>query len=185
MRQKNKKICQISALPDVDYTDEFSYVPLFLIFLSQFVLGIGNTLFTSLGPTYIDDNTKQGNSPLILSLMFAVGYVGPMIGYGFAYIILRFYIAPTLTPLIPRDDYRWMGAWWLGWILIGTLMLGFAGIIWSFPKNLKRKVTNEKDVPNDIQCVENFEQQLNDSSTIEKHDMTEKSGDLRGMSKHE
>lgn len=52
-------------------------VPLILIFLSQFVLGIGNTLYYALGQTYLDDNTKKTKTPLLLSYAFALRTFGP------------------------------------------------------------------------------------------------------------
>lgn len=54
-----------------------SITPLVLIFLSQFVLGIGNTLYFALGQTYLDDNTKKKNTPLLLSYAFAFRTSGP------------------------------------------------------------------------------------------------------------
>ncbi|XP_031636084.1 solute carrier organic anion transporter family member 74D-like [Contarinia nasturtii] len=147
------KICQKSAIFGDECDEIFSYVPLFLIFLSQFVLGIGNTLYYSLGTTYIDDNTNQRNSPLMLSYASAMRIFGPAFGYGFSYIILkRFYIALTLTPLISRDDQRWMGAWWVGWLLIGVLMFIFSGVIGLFPKSLKKEKTVEKHEMDEEKC---------------------------------
>lgn len=54
-----------------------SIIPLVLIFLSQFVLGIGNTLYYALGQTYLDDNTKKTNTPLLLSYAFSLRTLGP------------------------------------------------------------------------------------------------------------
>lgn len=54
-----------------------SIVPLVLIFLSQFVLGVGNTLYYALGQTYLDDNTKKTKTPLLLSYAFALRTFGP------------------------------------------------------------------------------------------------------------
>jgi len=42
-----------------------SIVPLVLIFLSQFVAGIGVLLFFSLGGPYLDDNIKKTQSPML------------------------------------------------------------------------------------------------------------------------
>lgn len=51
------KLCL--GLIDSEECDElFSIVPLVLIFMSQFVLGVGNTMYYALGQTYLDDNTK-------------------------------------------------------------------------------------------------------------------------------
>lgn len=106
---KNSKLCKDTEKPPDDCDEVFSYVPLILIFLSQFVLGIGNTLYYSLGQTYLDDNTKKRNTPLMLSYAFAMRMLGPVLGFGFAYLTMRIYIDPTKTPIISRDDPRWLG----------------------------------------------------------------------------
>lgn len=49
-----------------DTVGEFSSVPPLVVFFSQFVLGIGTTLYFALGQTYIDDNTKKKNTPILL-----------------------------------------------------------------------------------------------------------------------
>lgn len=54
-----------------------SILPLVLIFLSQFVLGIGNTLYYALGQTYLDDSTKKSNTPLLLSYAYSLRVLGP------------------------------------------------------------------------------------------------------------
>lgn len=58
-----------------------SVVPLILIFLSQFVLGVGNTLYYSLGQTYLDDNTKKTNTPLMLAVAMSLRMIGPIVGF--------------------------------------------------------------------------------------------------------
>lgn len=46
--------------------DMASILPLILIFLSQFVLGIGSTLYYALGQPYLDDNVKKTQTPMLL-----------------------------------------------------------------------------------------------------------------------
>ncbi|EDW28766.1 GL18770 [Drosophila persimilis] len=118
--------------------DLFTYVPLVLIFLSQFVLGVGNTLYYSLGQTYLDDNTKKTNTPLMLAVAMSLRMIGPVVGFFFGYISLNTFIDPTKTPLIDSKDPRWLGAWWLGWVILGTLMCLFSGLIGLFPKQLPK-----------------------------------------------
>lgn len=65
-----------------------------------------------------------------------------MIPLGF--ISLNTFIDPTQTPLINKDDPRWLGAWWLGWVILGTLMCVFSGLIGLFPKQLPKKSNAEK-----------------------------------------
>uniref|UniRef100_A0A1I8PEC0 Solute carrier organic anion transporter family member n=1 Tax=Stomoxys calcitrans TaxID=35570 RepID=A0A1I8PEC0_STOCA len=117
----------------------FSIVPLVLVFLSQFVLGIGNTLYYSLGQSYLDDNTKKTNTPLMLSVAFSLRLVGPIVGFFLGYVSLNMFIDPSKTPLIDSKDPRWLGAWWFGWMILGTLMILFSGLIGLFPKELPKR----------------------------------------------
>ncbi|XP_055644235.1 solute carrier organic anion transporter family member 74D isoform X2 [Toxorhynchites rutilus septentrionalis] len=129
--------------------DLISIVPLILIFLSQFVLGIGNTLYYSLGQTYLDDNTKKTNTPLLLAYASSLRTLGPVIGFALGYFALKIYIDPTKTPVIDSSDPRWLGAWWLGWIILGIAMLIFAALIGLFPKELpSNKVENKRPSSN-------------------------------------
>ncbi|KAJ8669938.1 hypothetical protein QAD02_001197 [Eretmocerus hayati] len=117
--------------------------PRLLVFFSQIVLGIGTTLYYGLGQTYMDDNTKKKYSPIMFGFTFAMRTVGPVFGFFLSYFCLKFYIDPNLHPIIPEDDPRWLGAWWLGWIILGIAMTFFAMILSMFPRTLKK--TNSMD----------------------------------------
>lgn len=105
--KRNNKLC-LSVPQITDECDEvFSYLPLVLIFMSQFVLGIGNTLYYSLGQSYLDDNTHHGKTPLMLAYALSMRMFGPILGFALAYFMLSFYIDPTLTPIILQNDPRW------------------------------------------------------------------------------
>lgn len=46
--------------------DTASVMPLLITFLSQFVLGMGSTLYYALGQTYLDDSVKKTETPMLL-----------------------------------------------------------------------------------------------------------------------
>lgn len=118
-----------------------------LIFLSQFVLGIGNTLYYALGQAYLDDNTHRSNTPLVLSYAISLRMFGPVLGFFLGFVSLNMFIDPTKTPIITKTDPRWLGAWWFGWIILGASMICSAAVIGLFPKHLpkKKEVTNDKE----------------------------------------
>lgn len=122
--------CDEETLLDV------SVLPRLLIFVSQFILGIGTTLYYGLGQTYLDDNTKKKNTPMLLGFTFALRTIGPAIGFLLGYGCLSLYIDPSLHPVITKKDPRWLGAWWLGWIILGVTMGMFSILIAMFPKHL-------------------------------------------------
>ncbi|XP_078039882.1 organic anion transporting polypeptide 33Ea [Augochlora pura] len=134
------QVCDEESMLDV------SILPRLLIFLSQFVLGIGTTLYYGLGQTYLDDNTKKKDTPMLLGITFALRTVGPAIGFLLGYGCLSLYIDPSLHPVINKNDPRWLGAWWLGWIIVGAMMGMFSILIAMFPRHLpKPKTSNAID----------------------------------------
>lgn len=150
----------------------FSYVPLVLIFLSQFILGIGNTLYYSLGQSYMDDNTKKTNTPLMLGYAFSLRMFGPLLGFFLSYVFLNMYIDPSKTPIITSNDPRWLGAWWLGWIVLGIAMIFFAVLVGLFPRDMpkrKKEGVPRGNVENGGQYEEGSEG-LMQSTMNSKHD---------------
>ena len=132
---------------DAEKCDElFTIVPLVLIFFSQFVLGIGNTLYYSLGQSYLDDNTKKTNSPMLFAYAMSLRMFGPVVGVVLGYVSLNLYIDPTKTPLITNKDPRWLGAWWFGWIILGLTMLMFSWLIGMFPRVMPKPKLELKQI---------------------------------------
>ncbi|XP_029661643.1 solute carrier organic anion transporter family member 74D isoform X1 [Formica exsecta] len=139
-------ICSHTDQPeqcDAETMLSISLLPRLLVFISQFILGIGTTLYYGLGQTYLDDNTKKKNTPMLLGFTFALRTVGPAIGFLLGYGCLSLYIDPKLHPVITQKDPRWLGAWWLGWIILGVTMGMFAVFIAMFPRDLLKS----EDIP--------------------------------------
>ncbi|ODM96224.1 Solute carrier organic anion transporter family member 1C1, partial [Orchesella cincta] len=124
-----------------------SIAPLIIIFLSQFVAGIGVLLFFTLGGPYLDDNSSRHDMPRVLGVTMSLRLIGPTIGYLIASGTLKLFVNPLLTPVITPDDPRWIGCWWLGWVIFGTAMFIMSFFIALFPKRLRRK--NQKSVDPD------------------------------------
>ncbi|XP_011500420.1 PREDICTED: solute carrier organic anion transporter family member 5A1 [Ceratosolen solmsi marchali] len=137
-----------------------NFAPQALLFVAQLVSGIGGSLYYTLGVSYMDDNIQKSKTPALISFSYFLRMLGPAIGYGLASFALKFYISPSLTPTITMQDPRWLGAWWLGWIILAILLFVFASILALFPKTLPRaaarkvlalernkSATNIKDAP--------------------------------------
>ncbi|KAF3425089.1 hypothetical protein E2986_03669 [Frieseomelitta varia] len=115
-----------------------NFAPQVLLFIAQLVSGVGGSLYYTLGVSYMDDNIQKSKTPALISFSYFLRMLGPAIGYGLASFSLKFYISPSLTPTITTQDPRWLGAWWLGWIILAFLLFIFASIIALFPKTLPR-----------------------------------------------
>ena len=64
--------------------------------------------------------------------------MGPACGYTLASYSLKYFVLPSLTPTIGPSDPRWVGAWWLGWVVIGVLLAVSALFLGMFPRSLPR-----------------------------------------------
>ncbi|XP_070533238.1 solute carrier organic anion transporter family member 3A1-like [Ptychodera flava] len=112
---------------------------LLLFIIGQFVIGAGNTPFIPLGTTYIDDGVRQHETALYLAVIYASLLIGPTFGFILCARTLSKYVdfyrvdESLLSSLTPNDP-RWVGAWWIGF-LFGGILLIFASIpLFGFPK---------------------------------------------------
>lgn len=118
-----------------------------LFFIGQFVSGIGSTALFSLGFTYMDDNIKKRHSPLYIGATVSLRSLGPSLGYILSSFCLKLYIDPSAKHEFSQEDPRWLGAWWLGFLIIGTLQVLIAFPMLLFPKRLP---TDSKVNPNPV-----------------------------------
>ncbi|XP_032590814.1 solute carrier organic anion transporter family member 74D isoform X2 [Drosophila grimshawi] len=123
--------------------------PQLILFGAQFILGIGQALFIVIGLAYMDDNTTKSKTPAMLSFSTFLRMLGPAVGYSLASVCLRWYIDPTTEPLIKPEDPRWLGAYWIGWLILAAITFLIACLMTLFPKELPstraRRLKCEKD----------------------------------------
>lgn len=113
--------------------------------LGSFLKGFGSTAFYTIGTPYLDDNVKKKNSPMYLGILGAFRLLGAIFGYLLASVCLKYYENPFDDPGFSRNDPRWIGAWWLGFIIFGIILLFFSFLLLLFPRNLKK---------NNPECIE-------------------------------
>ncbi|XP_074554659.1 solute carrier organic anion transporter family, member 1D1 [Halichoeres trimaculatus] len=113
------------------------------VFLGNMLRGIGETPIMPLGVSYLDDFSREENTPFYLACIHTVGILGPMFGFMLGSYLAKIYVdigsvdLDTIT--INYKDSRWVGAWWLGFIVTGTVVL-LSGIpFWFLPKSLPKQ----------------------------------------------
>ncbi|KAM9311392.1 solute carrier organic anion transporter family member 1A6-like [Gastrophryne carolinensis] len=128
--------------PALDCNKETNYMWVYVM-IGNMLRGIGETPITPLGLSYIDDFARPENTALYLAFLHAVSLFGPMAGFMLSSYTAKLFVdigfvdmdTVTITP----QDSRWVGAWWVGFLLAGIIHL-LSGIPFCFiPRNAKNQ----------------------------------------------
>lgn len=127
---RNRTSCSSSSSPLSDY--------LYVFILGQLFLGTGGTPLYTLGTAFIDDSVPTHKSSLYIGIGYSMSILGPAIGYVLGGQLLTLYIDIGMGQSIDitENDPRWLGAWWIGflliWLFAWSLIIPFS----CFPKHL-------------------------------------------------
>ncbi|NWH58918.1 SO2B1 protein, partial [Geococcyx californianus] len=117
---------------------------LLVMFIAQALLGIGGVPIQPFGISYIDDFASERNSPLYLGILFSVTIIGPGVGFMLGSAMLRFYVDIDKVTgdevQLTNKDPRWVGAWWLGFLVAASLVALSAVPYFFFPKEMPKEV---------------------------------------------
>ncbi|XP_042908068.1 solute carrier organic anion transporter family member 74D [Parasteatoda tepidariorum] len=106
-----------------------------LLFIGLIMKGLGNTAFYSIGTPFLDDNINKKNTALYLATSMTLQLLGPALGFLLSSFCLQFYEDPFYDPGFGPDDPRWVGAWWMGFVIIGMFMFIFMLPAWLYPRH--------------------------------------------------
>lgn len=107
-----------------------------IFFISLLGVGMGQTAVYTLGFPYMDDNVASRESPLYFAITIGVRILGPALGFILGSLCTRLYADLSVSPQISPTDPRWVGAWWLGLVLISTMLMLASFVMFTFPKRL-------------------------------------------------
>uniref|UniRef100_A0A8C2G4N5 Solute carrier organic anion transporter family member n=1 Tax=Cyprinus carpio TaxID=7962 RepID=A0A8C2G4N5_CYPCA len=123
--------------------------PMWVIALFGNILrGIGEASIGPLGMSFIDDYARPENSAFYIGCLHTLGVIGPIFGYSLGSLCASLYVdiglvdqeSVTITP----QDSRWVGAWWLGYVVSGLLTLLAALPLWFLPRALPENPQTSK-----------------------------------------
>ncbi|XP_003781405.1 solute carrier organic anion transporter family member 2B1 isoform X2 [Otolemur garnettii] len=125
------------------YTEVRHVTVVGIMFMAQTLLGVGTVPIQPFGISYIDDFAHNRNSPLYLGILFAVTTMGPGMAYGLGGLMLRLYVDIDRMPEgginLTRKDPRWVGAWWLGFLISAGLVALAAIPYFFFPREMPKE----------------------------------------------
>ncbi|KAJ7335736.1 hypothetical protein JRQ81_013677 [Phrynocephalus forsythii] len=120
----------------------------YVFMLGQLLLGAGGTPLYTLGTAFIDDSVPKHKASVYIGIGYAMSLLGPAVGYVLGGQLLNIYVdfnrqvSIDITP----EDPRWVGAWWIAFIICSFFTCLLVPPFSYFPKQLPgtRKIRAEK-----------------------------------------
>ncbi|CAL4162871.1 unnamed protein product [Meganyctiphanes norvegica] len=91
-------------------------------------------------------NTNQQNCHILYTIYRMVRILGPVLGFLLGSSCLSLWINPSFTPDLNLKDPRWLGAWWIGYALLGTILTVLGALFFLFPPTLPEMRKREVEV---------------------------------------
>ncbi|XP_008849823.2 solute carrier organic anion transporter family member 1B2-like [Nannospalax galili] len=108
------------------------------VLMGNMLRGIGETPIMPLGISYIDDFAK-GHSSIYIGTLNTVAMIGPILGFMMSSVFAQMYVdigyVDLSTIRITPKDSRWVGAWWLNFLVSGLLSIICSIPFFFLPKN--------------------------------------------------
>uniref|UniRef100_A0A336MXI9 Solute carrier organic anion transporter family member n=1 Tax=Culicoides sonorensis TaxID=179676 RepID=A0A336MXI9_CULSO len=109
-------------------------------FVAQLLHGAGASPLYTLGVTYIDENVSKKMSSVYLGIYYTMAVIGPAVGYVLGGQLLLFYtdmftVDATELGISPASK-SFVGAWWLGFVVMALFCFLLAIPILAFPPSL-------------------------------------------------
>lgn len=124
---------------------------------AQLLHGFGGAPLYTLGVAYADENVTPRQFGIFMGFYQALIVAGPSLAYIIGGAFLSIYTDLNVDPdsiTIDPSSPLWVGAWWIGFLMNGTLLFIFTLIYLGFPKALpgQEKLRAEKRVETQKGC---------------------------------
>ncbi|XP_055871891.1 solute carrier organic anion transporter family member 2A1-like isoform X3 [Biomphalaria glabrata] len=121
-----------------DVSESWRTVAILTLGLGMALQGVAKSPRQPFLGTYVDDNVAKTKTSMYLGIMVGLSISGPAIAFTLGGLFSRLYITLEETTLSPRDP-RWLGAWWLGFLVFGLCGLVVGIPLVFFPRRLVDK----------------------------------------------
>ncbi|BFZ21242.1 hypothetical protein BsWGS_24281 [Bradybaena similaris] len=121
-----------------EITDDWRVVAICIIAIGMIIQGVAKSPRQSFLTTYVDDNVPKTKTAMYLGLTIGMSIFGPGIAFALGGVFSSMYVTLEETSISPRDP-RWLGAWWLGFLVFGGAGLVVALPLVFFPMRMRRE----------------------------------------------
>ncbi|XP_052028716.1 solute carrier organic anion transporter family member 1A4-like [Apodemus sylvaticus] len=138
------------------------------VLLGNIIRGIGETPIMPLGVSYIEDFAKSENSPLYIGILEIGMTIGPLIGFTLGSLCADIYVdtesVDTDVLTITHNDTRWVGAWWIGFLVCAGMNILTSIPFFFFPKTLPKE-----GLQNNVDGIKNAKVEKNTAKDKEEN----------------
>ncbi|GAB1291407.1 Solute carrier organic anion transporter family member [Apodemus speciosus] len=128
---------------EIECVKEMKSLMWIYVLVGNIIRGIGETPIMPLGISYIEDFAKSENSPLYIGILETGKMIGPISGLLLGSFCARIYVdigsVNTDDLTITPTDTRWVGAWWIGFLVCAGVNILTSIPFFFFPKTLPKE----------------------------------------------
>ncbi|XP_032886800.1 solute carrier organic anion transporter family member 2A1-like [Amblyraja radiata] len=112
-----------------------------IFIFTQLLRGIGMVPLKPFGLSYLNEFGSERNIPIYIGLINTIGIVGPALAFLLSSAVLQFYVdfEKSLNYGLTPSDPRWVGAWWLGFLIIASLVTISSIPYFFFPRAMPQE----------------------------------------------
>ncbi|KAL5014234.1 hypothetical protein ScPMuIL_008504 [Solemya velum] len=133
----------ISLRPGV--STDYTFWAVTFIAIGMLLQGIAKSPRYPYIATFVDDNVKKTKTAMYLGIVMGIGIFGPAIAFVSGGLFNTIYVTLQDVPIGIRDS-RWIGAWWLGFVIYGVIGIVLAIPLFFFPRRMKPKTKLDEDL---------------------------------------
>ncbi|KAL4218355.1 hypothetical protein ACF0H5_023092 [Mactra antiquata] len=111
-------------------------IAFYLIAIGMVFQGIGKSPRSPFVTLYVDDAVEKRKTGYYMGIVVGTGIFGPALAFILGGLFSKMYVTLEEVDITPSDP-RWVGAWWLGFIIFGSSAIIFSVPLMCFPKKLK------------------------------------------------
>ncbi|VDK43208.1 unnamed protein product [Anisakis simplex] len=149
-----------------------NFAPLLIMIAALILLGVGRTMPWSLGVPMIDDSVKRKSIPSYFAGISFIRILGPIAGLLIGSFCNKLYYTLKPPPGLTASDPTWIGAWWLGFLIVGISFTVPSFALFFFPTKGKQS----QIAPDDVSSPERLSDAVNTKNKAE--------GELAFFDKH-
>ncbi|XP_052081249.1 solute carrier organic anion transporter family member 3A1-like [Mytilus californianus] len=112
----------------------FTPVAMAIIAIGMVLQGVGKSPRTPYVSYYVDENVEKRKTSMYLGIIITVCIFGPALAFGLGAVFSNIYVTLEDVAITTRDP-RWIGAWWLGFLIFGIISIVISLPLFCFPRN--------------------------------------------------